>query len=306
MERLSTWENLGTAIKPKSDIISALKQTGLDYNVDFEPVFIDPEDNGNLTSIPNRFATVRDDGHIYDIVSDKFKIVQNRDAFSFVDYISNDLILNKAGETASGMVYIIGQLPDMDILGDKFTPHLIFRNGFTGKVKISAAICPLRVVCQNQFNFAFKDTSNSITIRHVGDIDSKLEDARNVMKLTSDYMVRLNETAEQYAGVHMTKAEFERVVELMFPSKPDMNPFAKKRLEDQKTRFVDAYNADDNSNFRGNAWGIINAYTDFITHNPPMGNTETKEENKFIVTAFNPAFMNKILTMIQSVKGVAA
>ena len=90
------------------------------------------------------------------------------------------------------MVYIIGKLPEVDILGDTFTPHVIFRNGFSGKVKISAAICPLRIVCQNQFNFAFQDTQNSVAIRHVQNAGVKLQEAREVLRVSADFMAELN------------------------------------------------------------------------------------------------------------------
>ena len=244
---------------------------------------------------------------MYDVVSDKFQIVQNRDAFDFVNYMGDDLTFEKAGETANGMVYIIGKLPEVDILGDAFTPHVIFRNGFSGKVKITAAICPLRIVCQNQFNFAFKNTQNAVTIRHVGNAEAKLQEAREVLKMSADYMAEINAMANQYAGVKLTPDQLERVVDQMFPMAniESMNSFKRHQLEAARAAFVNAYNADDNGNFRGTAWGLINAYTDYITHKVPMGKSETKEEGKFMTVTFHPAIMNAILNAMAT-EGVVA
>jgi phage/plasmid-like protein (TIGR03299 family) len=304
VDRTTTWHAIGKDVQECKNMEQVLLKSGLDYEVTKMPVFA-----GGI-EIPNRFVTARpgEDGpHFYDVVSDKFQIVQNRHAFDFVNYMGDDLTFEKAGETANGIVYIISKLPEVDILGDTFTPHVIFRNGFSGKVKITAAICPLRVVCQNQFNFAFKNTQNAITIRHVGNAEDKLQDAREVLKLSADYMTEINAMANQYVGVKLTHGHLEKVVDHMFPTTniESMNSFKRHQLEAARAAFINAYNADDNGNFRGTAWGLINAYTDYITHKVPMGNSETKEEGKFMAVTFHPAIMNAILNAMATAGVVA-
>ena len=303
IDRTTTWHAIGKGVQECKSMEQVLRASGLDYEVTKYPIFAH---TGEV--IPNRFITTRNnDGHMYDVVSDKFQIVQNRDAFDFVNYMGNDLTFEKAGETSNGMVYIIGKLPEVDILGDAFTPYVIFRNGFSGKVKITAAICPLRIVCQNQFNFAFKNTQNAVTIRHVGNAEAKLQEAREVLKLSADYMAEINAMANQYVGVKLTPDQLEKVVNQMFPMAniESMNSFKRHQLEAARTAFVNAYNADDNGNFRGTAWGLINAYTDYITHKVPMGKSETKEEGKFMTVTFHPAMMNAILNAMPTAGVVA-
>lgn len=301
IDRTTTWHAIGKDVQECKNMEQVLLKSGLDYEVTKMPVF------AGGVEIPNRFVTARpgEDGpHFYDVVSDKFQVVQNREAFEFVDYMSDELQFEKAGETQNGMVYVIGKLPSVSILGDEFTPHVLFRNGFSGKVKITAAICPLRLVCQNQFNFAFKNTQNTITIRHVANAEAKLQEARDVLKLNADYMQELNKMAEQYAGIKLSPAQVDKVLDQMFPivDRENMNPFKLHQLEDARTKFRNAYNADDNSNFRGTGWGLVNAYTDFITHKPAAGKAATKDESKFMMVSFAPAAMNAILTAIQAVR----
>lgn len=307
--RPTSWSNIGKDVSQCRNLNHVLTASGLDYEVTKKPVFAqDGGNNPTFKPIPNRFVTTRNnDGHMYDVVSDKFQIVQNRDAFDFVNYMGNDLTFEKAGETSNGMVYIIGKLPEVNILGDAFTPHVIFRNGFSGKVKITAAICPLRIVCQNQFNFAFRNTQNAVTIRHVGNAEAKLQEAREVLKLSANYMAEINAMANQYVGVKLTPDQLEKVVNQMFPMAniESMNSFKRHQLEAARTAFVNAYNADDNGNFRGTAWGLINAYTDYITHKVPMGKSATKEEGKFMTATFHPAMMNAILNAMTTAGVVA-
>lgn len=298
--RTATWERIGTDVAQCNNMEQVLAASGLDYVVEKQPIYLG-EDKSIV--VPNRFATVNSQGRIYDVVSDKFEIIQNRDAFDFVNFMGADLTFVKAGETANGMVYIIAKLPEVDILGDAFTPYVIFRNGFSGKYKITAAICPLRIVCQNQFNISFRETNNTVTIRHVANANAKLEEAREVLKKSADFMTTLNEHAQVYAGAKLSPRVLERVLDHMFPIKglEDMNAFKRNRLVTAREAFQEAYNHDDNSNFRGTAWGIINAYTDFITHQAPSGQVLTRDEGKFMKVTFGAPSVNHIVDIIKAV-----
>lgn len=303
--RTATWDSLGKDVSKCKDMEQVLQSSGLDYNVTKRPLYFGNswDDENPHNELVNRFVTVREiDNHPYDVVSDKFEIVQNRDAFDFVNYMGEEVSFVKAGETATGMVYIIAKLQSVDILGDEFTPYVIFRNGFNAKVKITAAICPLRIVCQNQFNFAFRNTDNTVTVRHVQNAEQKLEEARETLRMSADYMVELRAMAEQYAGTQISEFQLQRFLKEAFPmdGAENMNPFKRAKLEEARTAFIKAHNADDNSNFRGTAWGLINAYTDFITHQVPQGKTETRFEGKFVQVTFGNR-MNNVLELISRV-----
>ena len=299
--RTTTWSAIGRDVQECKNMEQVLRMSGLDYTVEKRPAY-SWDSKGFYKEIPNRFVTTRtSDEHIYDVVSDKFEVIQNKDAFDFVNYMGDDLQFEKAGETANGMVYIIGKLPEVNILGDAFTPHVIFRNGFNGKVQITAAICPLRIVCQNQFNFAFKEAQNSITIRHVQNAEAKLEEARETLRMTADYMAQLTSMAEHFAGIKISANTLEKIVNYMFPIPEDsaVNAFKRKTLEDKRTEFLKAQEADDNRNFKGTAWGLINAYTDYVTHKEPAGKRDDRFEGKFVNTTFKVA-MNPIVNAIEA------
>lgn len=302
VDRTTTWHAIGKDVQECKDMEQVLKKSGLDYTVEKKPIFMNQKHDDFFAKIPNRFVTVRNtDEHPYDVVSDKFEVIQNREAFDFVNYMGEDLQFEKAGETQSGMIYIIGKLSEVSILGDTFVPHVIFRNGFNGKIKITAAITPLRLVCQNQFNFAFKEATNAITIRHVKNAEAKLAEARETLKMTADYMGALNDMAERFASMKLSDKQAERITDYLFPMpKEDDNGFRKKSLETARAKFIAAHSADDNTNFRGTAWGMINAYTDYMTHKEPVGKREDRFEGKFVSTTFKVS-MNPIVDAIEAV-----
>ena len=179
MERTVSWSNIGPEVNTKN-FGDVLTKAGLDYTVSKTPIFTTVGE----TQIPieNRVAITRDtDNHVYNVMSSSYTTIQNAEAFDFINYIDEDIEFVKAGETKGGMIYIIGQFPKVDILGDEFTPHVIFQNSHNGRYHLAMSICPLRMVCQNQFNIAFKESNSTFNIRHTKNITSKLEMATEAL-----------------------------------------------------------------------------------------------------------------------------
>ena len=297
MERTSTFANLGIDLSRCNNIQMALADAGLDYAVEGLPVSYDY--NGKSVEIPDVMTTVRlTDGHSYGVVSKSYGIVQNTDAFDFVNYIDAPIEFVKGGETKGGMVYVISKLADVDILGDAFTPYVLFRNSFNGAYALDACICPLRIVCQNQFNISFKETGNTIHLKHSKNIADKMREAQIVLANTVNYLDTLKKRAEMFAGMKVGTADLNGILNILFPMKENMTERQKETIMRKILAFRSAYDADDNRAFRGTAWGIVNAYTDFLTHEEPMRQTKTAEENRFVSVTFNPKLMAKVLDVV--------
>lgn len=302
LPRIASWASIGTTIDSTA-VDDALTKAKLNYEVQKERLYL-----ADGTTIPEMVATTYTTTntkgevtkHILGTVGEKYEVVQNRDGFAFVDYISDGLKFVKGGMTHTGMIYLIAELPEVDILGDGFKPYVIFRNSFNGKYQLSAAITPLRVVCQNQFNFAFKHVENTINIRHSARAYDRMEEAKYVLQGVAQYMGKLNEIAKQFAGIKLNKTETEIAVNMLFPTPNNADERAKLVLASQKASFVKMLDADDNQNHKGNAWGLVNAYTDYITHTSIRKGRY--EDSQFMNTCFKP--MNNILDIVGQLKSV--
>lgn len=295
--RENTFSNLGTQTIGATSVEEALNIGGLNYEVHKKPIFL--EDG---TIISGQTATVRDiDNHVYGIVSDKYQIVQNRDAFGFIDEMSDDIKFEKIGETQTGMIYLIASMEKMNILGDSYQPYLIFRNSHNGRFQLQATICPLRIVCQNQFNVAFRESPNTITIRHSSMAEIRLQEATRVLKGTAEYMKELNKQAEFWATQKVSNQQIVQIIDELFPLQQDMKDFQIQRVEDNKAQFIKAYKADDNGNFRNSMWGLINAYSDYITHREPARKTSTSKENQFVAVTFDPTLMSHFIQLVNRI-----
>lgn len=298
LPRIASWSGIGTTINEKT-VDTALEKAKLNYTVQKETLWL--TDKTKIEDmVANTYLDEKGHKHILGVVGDKYELVQNRDGFAFVDYISEGLKFVKGGMTHTGMIYLIAELPSVDILGDKFNPYVIFRNSFNGKYQLSAAITPLRVVCQNQFNFAFKHTANTINIRHSARVGERMEEAKEVLRGVANYMGKLNEVAQQFSKVKLTQSETELAINMLFPTPDNADDLKKVVIAQQKKAFAKMLNADDNQNHKGNAWGLVNAYTDFMTHTSIR--KARYDDSQFMNTCFKP--MNNIIDIVENMKSV--
>lgn len=296
--RTNTWKAIGTDVKT-TNINEVLEKANLNYTVTTSPVFT--EFNGKQIQVPNRMSTVRDDGHIYGIVSDRYVPMQNADAFDFINYIDEDINFVKAGETFTGLIYAIGELTEMNVLGDKFKTYAIFQNSHNGAYQLAMSICPLRIVCENQFNISFKESNSTMMIRHTKNIESKLRIAADTLNGISNYMKVFNEKAELLAKQKITESNITKFMNFMFPTNDTMSQRIIDRVEEEKTKFIKAYMAEDNQNFKGTAWGLLNGVTDYITHQEYKRKVENANEKKFMETILIANNLNSSFDFIQSI-----
>lgn len=274
--RTATWSNIGTDIRNTTNLKEILTAAKLDYTVSKQPIYL-----GSGFEIPNKVATVKDNGDFIGVVSPNYEIYQNEDAFDFVDQVP-EIQFEKAGETHGGLVYIIGKLPDVTVLNDTFTPYVIFQTSHNGLFNLKATITPLRIVCQNQFAMSFKSMSNTVKIRHSRMLSHKIQQAQALISKTAVYMNEFHNTAEELAALRIGEFDARKVIDRFFGVTKEMTERQINSVNRKKEEFVRCYNADDNIDFKGTAWGMVNALTDFNTH----------QERKKTLNMFETSFMN--------------
>ena len=296
--RTTTWQNIGVDVRGSSNVSDVLKRANLDYTVHKEQMMTP---NGLI--VPGRMATVatiNGQDTVLGDVSDKYSICQNSEAFDFVDNISDELTFEKAGQTSSGMVYIIASLPELEVLDDLIKPYVILQNSHNGRYSLKSTITPLRIVCQNQFNYAFGHSENNISIIHSSNMMSKLNNAQILLSSVSDYMEAFNDNAIKLAGMKLSKRP-EDIISQFFDMAIKGNESERviRKIDENKQKLISIYDTDDNQNFKGTVWGMVNAYSDFVTHKE-VKSTENADESKFLTVTFNPMVMNRFVDFVMS------
>ena len=258
----------------------ALKISGLDYKVDSCPVIVNDD-------VVEGYRANVVDGDVLGIVSDRYKIVQNNEAFAFVDAILQDGDAQIKFETAGSLfnrrrVWMLAKMPSSKILGDDIENYLFFTNGHDGKSAIQVGLTNVRIVCNNTLQAAIAGCPRVWSTKHMGDMESKTKEAIRTLGLANNYIQALSEKAEEYQQKQITKEALYEFVDMLFPLDDDASALQENRVFAFRNNFIDLYNEKpDIENFRGTAWGTYLALTDYVSHVQPVRMTKTFKETRW-------------------------
>lgn len=221
--RKAPWHGLGVSVEEAPESREALRLAGLDWNVVQGDVFTEWG-----KQIENMKVNLRDtDQKVLGVVSDKYRIIQNEEAFSFTDaLIGEGVRYETAGSLADGkMVWMLAKLPERYLIGgDEITPYLLFFNSHDGSSAVRVAMTPIRVVCQNTLNLALSTARRSWGVKHVGDIQDKLHEARETLMRSEKYMLELGKNIDRLNQIKLSDRKVYEYIEEMFPVTEDMSP----------------------------------------------------------------------------------
>lgn len=286
----------------------ALKLAGLDWTVEQTPVFMD-----DGTEIKNYKANVRsDDKTVLGIVTNRYKIVQNADAFSFTDAIVGEtedgvVRYETAGSLNGGKrVWLLAKMPTKKVLDDDVEPYMVFSNSHDGTGAIKICMSPIRVVCANTLNLALNTAQRSWSTKHIGNLDEKLAEARHCLGMANMYMDALNEEADRLANIKLDYEQINEILDQMFPVTENDSDRKKANIQKVKDNYSICYFMPDIAKFKGTAWAAVNAMSDMIGHSAPNRNTANYEENRWGKIMDGHAWMDEFVKLINAKVGAVA
>jgi phage/plasmid-like protein (TIGR03299 family) len=219
-------------------------------------------------------------------------VVQNIDAFSFFDSIvgGDGIQYETAGALGKGeRIFITAKLPGYIRVGreDLIEQYLFLTTSHDGFGSITAAFTPIRIVCNNTLNAAFRHCSNSIKIRHTANANERLEQAHKVMGISyklSDYL----ETAfNQWSEIRITDRQLRKLIQLaMVPNKEawqnlqtgkeDSFSSCYKNICDSVFEYAMCSESQQTQTTRGTVFGAYNAITGYFQNVRSYKNEEAK------------------------------
>lgn len=274
------WHGLGTKVDEAPNSKEAIKLAGLDWNVNPTVIY-----DANGKEISGYKANMRDsDQSILGIVSDRYQIVQNSEAFEFTDSLLDEgVVYETAGSLRDGkQIWLLAKMPRTTVLGDDVDPYLCFTNTFDGSGAIRVCATPIRVVCNNTLNLALETTKRSWSTRHIGDLAGKLHQAKETLGLAQEYMKKLDEDADRLANTKLSDAEIESIVSFIFPI--DYIKDTKRKIENtnkMRNDFMTCYMMPDIAQYRNTAYGLVNAASDMAGHMAPSRVTSNYAQNNW-------------------------
>lgn len=298
--REKPWHGLGTNVEECPTSKEAIHLAGLDWRVISQPIFA-----VTAEEIPNYKANVRDfDSSVLGIVSNKYKIVQNDEAFDFVDNLvdGKSTRYETAGSLKKGRtIWLLAKMPSVRVLGDEVEPYLCFTNTHDGTGAIKACCTPVRVVCNNTLNFALQTASRCWSVKHMGDLSEKLFAAEETLGLAHTYMSKLSEEADKLANTKLERDKIDDILKELFPlNEEDSSEIVKKRVQGAKDNILVCYSMPDLKQFQGTAYGFMNAIADFVAHSAPMRMTKNYQENNFERIVYGHPILDKAFELMNA------
>lgn len=232
------WHNLGKVYNEPITSADALIGCNANFNVSKQPIvsltpqlitqiengeMINPEDLKELIH-KDMVATMRTDyNEVLGIVSKNYGVVQNQDAFKFIDALctggNNTPCIDSAGVLGHGeRIFITAKFPEPIRLAHKdndlVNMYIVFTTSHDGTGAVSAMVTPIRVVCQNTLNAAFGCNKGRWNVRHTSNVSNnmmQIQEATRALGLYEVYKTEFEDKMSQLANIQLTDDDVKRI-----------------------------------------------------------------------------------------------
>jgi len=219
------WHELGNIIPGgTADVEQVLTLGGIDFEVARRPVEYRNRVDGPGLILADQFVTVRKDTEAgLGVVGSKYEVLQNRDAFAFLQDLvdRHDVVWESAGAVREGRrVFISMRLPDtvtIDAAGvnDQIIPFIVALNSHDGSSLFQVVLTPWRPVCRNTERFALRDAHARWGVRHTRNARDRIAEARRTLGLSLRYFEHFAAEEEALAQTELALAEFLMVLDAL-------------------------------------------------------------------------------------------
>jgi phage/plasmid-like protein (TIGR03299 family) len=291
--RQPAWHGLGTVFTDEVNTNEMLKLAHLDnWNVRLEDVALpegfDSDKSYSFVTRTNPFDKSKND--VLGVVGERYVPLQNEDLFSFGDNLLDGggrwetAGSIKGGRVVFGSIALTDSITlDPNGIADKIDNYLLINTSHDGSIAIQASITPVRVVCANTLNLALssfkgkKDVKQTFKIRHTQTAEGKIAVAREALGLAHKYIDEFSTMANEMIQTEITKAQFDKIVELAYPAPAKDAKGSQKKYDGKIDLLQSIYVGDFNNTISGTAWGAFNALTERLDwyRNSRGGNNES-------------------------------
>jgi len=276
--RATPWHGLGAVLeRPPVSVAEAIEASGLGWSVQKTPIAFQAGETptsdwpvSRYREIAGFYATVRQDTQeVLGVVGERYRIVQNREAFRFVDQLLGSAMhFETAGSLHGGRrVWVLATLPEhVEIGGDPVRPYVLLMNSHDGSTALVAATTPVRVVCQNTLNWGLQNARQKFSIRHTEAATQRVHEARRVLELSVDYYKQFKRHGDHLASERCSERQLRSVLDELYPSGFGDTASSRTRLsrEEIKIRITDLFlTGETRGNAPGSKWAAVNAIVEY-------------------------------------------
>jgi len=271
------WHKLGVQFEEEFTSAEAIAAARLDYPVLKEQLYrLRPDLGRSIVEPTTAYATIN--GHTQDVlgvVGDGYEVLQNQEAFDFFDILLKESggKLQTAGAIGKGeKVWMLAKLPEVfyPLVGDGVEQFLLGTTSHDGTMKTEVRFCSVRVVCQNTFNLAMKESRGVISIRHTTNMRQKLEMAAMVMLRYKEHFDIVGDKFSKLASVRVDDAWLDDYIQRMFGDPLNVPDGRARTMMENKIKLIEGRLAFgkgvDLPGVAGTAWWALNAMVEFADY----------------------------------------
>ena len=275
--RVIPWHGLGTITEGVLTAKDAIVAAGLDWAVRKEPLYA-KGNSGEFFEIEDKYLVRRlsDDRILGGWLGTEYECFQNVEAFDLFDTVVDDgsAKYETAGSLRNGqIVFILARLNrEITIAGDEMVPYLLLLTSHDGSTALRMLTTPVRVVCANTMRMALADHQTAWSVRHTSNMKARVSEAREALGLTWKYYDEFEAEVDRLMNQSVTNGDVDRILGKVFPKK-NTDVLPEKALAVRGLYET----ADTIGDFRGTAWGLLNAVNEWELWTSP-----TRDETKRI------------------------
>lgn len=209
---------------------AALAAAGLDFTVAKHGGLGVKDGDTLIGGLPRMRGTVAHftDGRdplLLGVVGQGYEVVQPTQAAEFGQAVLEEggatvVAVGAYGEPIGSRMYLALKLPEGLLIGGE-DPHDLYLgigNSWNRTTGLWAVAAPVRIDCTNQAAAVFGGLSNRFSIRHTGDITTKVGEVQRALELTGTFSERYATFAEKLLGEPMDGSEVDAFLERLMPT----------------------------------------------------------------------------------------
>jgi phage/plasmid-like protein (TIGR03299 family) len=287
----------GADVRGARDIAEVIARGGLGYSVAKVPAAAMLAD-GTVRKIDRTFATVREDnGKPLGVVGSRYAVVQNADAFGFLDgaFRAGELTPERAGTFDGGArAWVLSRFNGSSepLPGDKVDTHLVAITGHDGTTSVTVMPVTIRQVCTNGLTVCIGNKSLELNIRHGQSAQQRIDRFGQVLARVAGQVNGFFDVLQRLAAVSLPETAVRDYFQRVFPppakqaepvatdgaslldsiiaghgDRAQLGAELASAGADHNARILEMvmanYHAD---RARGTAWGALNAVTEYTSH----------------------------------------
>lgn len=277
------WHGIGKVVGDLLTASEALIASGLTWQVVERPVF----DNDGREIEGFKAISRGDTKEIFNVVSNRYQIVQNADCFKVFDEVvgTTGTKYEVAGSLQGGRkVWILARLPyDFEVVkGDEVRSYLLLTTSHDGSLAFQIYQTPIRVVCWNTLSASLRtrDKEKTAYFKHTVNFRNRVGQAQEILAEAKAYFDRFKEKSRELAKRQVTELEIDDFLSRLFDAES-------KKVEEISTRTKNAQNevkrlfvegrGNQLTGVAGSNWALYNALAEFVDYErSTRGNGENR------------------------------